>query len=114
MKVGDLPWVRIPPGPSVARPEAIRATQGPDSEYQNSLTRETRQQFTGFGTVWLVVPKPTCRRVSDLRREPKVFGKTFRWLLIHAEEVTEVDNFTDVLRTSAIGFVSQVGSTNGA
>ena len=28
MKVGDLPWVRIPAGPSVARPEATGATQG--------------------------------------------------------------------------------------
>ena len=27
VKVGDLPWVRIPSGPSVARPEAIRATK---------------------------------------------------------------------------------------
>jgi hypothetical protein len=27
VKVGDLQWVRIPPGQSVARPEATRATQ---------------------------------------------------------------------------------------
>ena len=33
----------------------------------NSSTRDTRQQPTVFGTVWLGVPKPTCRRVSDLR-----------------------------------------------
>ena len=39
VKVGDLQWVRIPPGQSVARPEATRAAQGPDSEYQNSSTR---------------------------------------------------------------------------
>jgi hypothetical protein len=28
VKVGDLQWVRIPSGQSVARPEAIRAAQG--------------------------------------------------------------------------------------
>ena len=27
VKVGDLQWVRIPPGQSVARPEATRAAQ---------------------------------------------------------------------------------------
>jgi hypothetical protein len=27
VKVGDFQWVRIPPGQSVARPEAIRAAQ---------------------------------------------------------------------------------------
>ena len=27
VKVGDLQWVRIPPGQSVARPEATRAEQ---------------------------------------------------------------------------------------
>jgi hypothetical protein len=33
VKVGDLQWVRIPPGQSVARPEAIRAMK----EVTNSL-----------------------------------------------------------------------------
>ncbi len=31
VQVGDLQWVRIPPGQSVARPEAIRAAQGTSS-----------------------------------------------------------------------------------
>jgi hypothetical protein len=33
VKVGDLQWVRIPPGQSVARPEATRAAE----EETNSL-----------------------------------------------------------------------------
>ena len=40
VKVGDLQWVRIPPGQSVARPEATRATK------DRTASIKTRQRVT--------------------------------------------------------------------
>jgi hypothetical protein len=41
-------------------------------ECQNSIRCETPRELTHLDTVWLGVPKPACRRVSDLRWEAKV------------------------------------------
>ena len=41
MNVGDLPWVRIPPGPSVARPEAIRAMKEVTNSLKYSVSKVT-------------------------------------------------------------------------
>jgi hypothetical protein len=40
VKVGDFQWVRIPPGQSVARPEAIRAAQ----EVSSGVTEVDRRK----------------------------------------------------------------------
>ena len=42
VKVGDLQWVRIPPGQSVARPEATRAMKDRAACVNKSSTRDTR------------------------------------------------------------------------
>ena len=46
VQVGDLQWVRIPPGKSVARPEATRAMKDRTASINKSLTRDTHQQTT--------------------------------------------------------------------
>ena len=46
VKVGDLQWVRIPPGQSVARPEATRAMKDRTASVNKSSTRDSGQQPT--------------------------------------------------------------------
>jgi len=63
MKVGDLQWFGIPPGQSVARPEAIRAAQERTAcvnKVVNAVTLSTNHRFATVDSA------PPHQRSSEL------------------------------------------------
>jgi len=74
VKVGDLQWVRIPPGQSVARPEATRAAKWGKSHLPiRIVARPVKRPFDDLRGD-LIVPAPSA---STCPRSPYVFDASW-------------------------------------